>query len=53
MKKIIILLLSCFLFTGCYDYNELNNAAIVSGIAASYKNEKYNITFETIVTKKK
>ena len=52
MKKIIILLLSCFLFAGCYDYNELNNAAIVSGIAASYKNEKYNITFETIVTKK-
>lgn len=52
MKKIIILLLSCFLFAGCYDYNELNNTAIVSGIAASYKNEKYNITFETIVTKK-
>lgn len=52
MKKIILLIAILFLFTGCYDYNELNNLAIVSGIAVSYKDGKYKATFEIVNTKK-
>lgn len=52
MKKIIILVITCFLLSGCYDYKELNDVAIVSGAAISYKHKKYEVTLETIVTKK-
>ena len=52
MKKIILLLSCIFLFTGCYDYKELNDIAVVSGMAFSYKDNNYSVTFETIVTKK-
>lgn len=50
MKKIFILLFFTFLLTGCYDYKELNNLAIISGIALDYDNEenKYKLTFEIL-----
>lgn len=51
MKKIIILLLLPFLLGGCFDYQELNNLAIVSGIAIDYDNDKYELTLEIISTK--
>ncbi len=52
MKKIILILLSLFLLTGCYDYTELNDTAIVSAIGVGYNKNKYEVTFEIIVTKK-
>ncbi len=52
IKKVIFLLLSVFLFTGCYDYNELNDLAIVSGMAIAYDENEYETTFEIMVTKK-
>ncbi len=52
MKKIIILIITLLFFTGCYDYTELNDTAIISGIAAAYKNNKYEITFEIIILQK-
>ncbi|MBE6154926.1 MAG: Ger(x)C family spore germination protein [Firmicutes bacterium] len=52
MKKIIVLIIIPFLLSGCYDYNELNDIAIVSGVGIDYNNEKYNVTFEIISTKK-
>ena len=33
MKKIFILVLLTFCLTGCYNYRELNDLAIVSGIS--------------------
>jgi len=52
MKKIIILIMSLFLLNGCYDYNELNDIAIISGVGIDYKNDNYSVTFEIISTKK-
>ena len=52
MKKILILIIMTFLLGGCYDYNELNNIAIVSGVGIDYKDDKYSVTFEIISTKK-
>lgn len=52
MKKIILLLCGLFFFTGCYDYTELNDTAIISGAAVAYKDKNYEVTFEIIVTKK-
>ena len=52
MKKLIILLSCLFIFTGCYDYNELNNIAVVSGMAIAYKDGKYETTLEIINAKK-
>lgn len=46
MKK-IILLLTIFLLTGCYDYKEINDLALVSLIALDYDN-KYLLSFEIL-----
>lgn len=50
MKKIIILLFFIFLSCSCCDYKELNNLAIVSGIAIYFDNENNNfkVTFEVL-----
>lgn len=52
MKKIIILC-CCILFltTGCYDYIELNELAIVSGISIDYEDNKYQVAFEILNAK--
>lgn len=47
MKKIIILLLILFI-TGCYDYQEINNTAIVTGIGLDYIDDNYYITYEIL-----
>lgn len=52
MKKLIILLFIPIILTGCFDYNELNNLAIVSGISIDYKDNEYEVTFEILSTKK-
>ena len=47
MKKIILIILVMF-STGCYDYKELNDLAIISGIAIDYDNNNYNISLEVL-----
>lgn len=46
MKK-IILIISIFLLTGCYDYKEINDLALVSSIFLDYDNE-YKLSFEIL-----
>ncbi len=50
MKKIIVLLVLIFSCTACYDYNELNDLSLVSGIAIDYdeQNDKFITTFEIL-----
>ena len=43
MKKVFIILL-LFILTGCWNYNELNNSAIITGIAIDYENDSYKVT---------
>lgn len=44
MKKIILTLSIIFLFCGCTDYKELNNIAIVTGMAIDMKDDKYKVS---------
>lgn len=48
MKKILILIILLFTCTGCYDYKEINNLAIISAIGVDYENDKYIITLEVL-----
>lgn len=48
MKKIIIMLISIFLLSGCTDYVEINDLAIISGIAIDYENDLYKLTAQLI-----
>lgn len=43
MKKLIILLTSVFLISGC-SYTEINDLAIASSIGIDYENEEYKLT---------
>ena len=43
MKKIIILMI--FLLTGCYNYQELSDLAIVKGAAIDIENEEYILSY--------
>ena len=52
MKKLIFLIPIIFLLTGCYNYRELNDLAIISGVSISKNNNTYNITVEVINPKK-
>lgn len=51
MKK-IILLISILLLTGCYDYVELNDLSIITGIAVDKDNGNYVVSFEILNDKK-
>ncbi len=46
MKKIIIIILSCFLLCSCYDYRELNDMSIVSAIGIDYVDNLYVVSLE-------
>lgn len=48
MKKILILIILLFTCTGCYDYKEINNLAIISAIGVDYNNDMYIITLEVL-----
>ncbi len=52
MKKLLILLLIPFILSGCYDYNELNDLAIISGVGIDYEDDNYVVTYEILSTKK-
>jgi len=44
MKKAILIPLICFFLCGCGNYSELNNLAIVTGIALDKKDDKYEVS---------
>lgn len=52
MKKILILVPLLFCLTGCYNYRELNDLAIVSGISINKNEEEYIVTAEVVNPKK-
>ena len=47
MKK-LILIITLFLLTGCYDYKEINDLAIISAIGIDYQDGEYIITLEVL-----
>ena len=48
IKKLIIIFLIMTLCSGCFNYIEINNMVIISGIGIDYKNDMYKITFESL-----
>ena len=46
MKKIIILIVSLILITGCYNYREIDSLANVSSIIVHHENGEFNLTIE-------
>lgn len=51
MKKILIIIILLFL-TGCYNYRELNDLAIVSAIAIDYKDNNFELSVQIVNPKK-
>lgn len=45
MGKKLIILFIILLTTGCWNYRELNEFAIVTGMAVDYQNNKYELSF--------
>ncbi|MGN1372003.1 MAG: Ger(x)C family spore germination C-terminal domain-containing protein [Candidatus Coprovivens sp.] len=52
MKKIIFIIGIVLLISGCYDYRELNDMSIVSGIGIDYVDNQYKVIFEITESKK-
>lgn len=44
MKKIIVSLLILFCLSGCWNYKELNEYSIVTGVAIDKKDDKYEVS---------
>lgn len=51
MRKLLFILLISLFLGGCYDYQELNDLAIISGIAIDYEDD-YEVTFEVLESQK-
>ena len=45
MKKIFLIII-CLLLTGCYNYKEINNLAIVSSLAINFKDDNFEVIIE-------
>ena len=53
MKKLIFLFSIILLFmTGCYDYQELNNRAVIAGVAIDFEDDTFYIDLEILNNKK-
>ena len=46
MKKIFLLICFIFLLSGCYDYKELNDMSIISGIGVDFIDNEYEVILE-------
>ena len=53
MKKILILLIIILSLTGCKDYIEINDLAILTGIVIDYTDDMYEVTAQLIINDKK
>ena len=52
MKKIILLVITSFFLTGCFDYVELNELSVITMVIVDKKDNNYNIAFEILNDKK-
>ena len=52
MKKILIIVLSIFIISGCTSYKELSDIAIVTTMALTKENNNYKIIVQVLDTKK-
>jgi|GEM_PF-4576298 len=52
MKKIMPLIFILLFITGCYDYSELDELAIVSAVAIDKEDDRYLVTLEILVDEK-
>lgn len=52
MKKMIFIIPIIFLLTGCYNYREINELAIVSGVSIRKVDDEFELTTEVINPKK-
>lgn len=50
MKKIIIIVLLSFLLCGCYDYKEINELAICSGLGIEKRDDIFHVYLQVINT---
>ena len=48
IKKIALLILIMFGVTGCYNYQELSDLAIVSGVSIAFSDHQYEVTVQVI-----
>lgn len=44
-NKLLLLIIPILLLTGCYNYNELNELALCTGMAIDYEDDKYVVTY--------
>ncbi len=52
MKKLLLILITLTFLTGCYNYRELNDLAIVTAISISKEKDNYNIAVQIVNPKK-
>ena len=52
MRKILLVVIILITLTGCYNYRELNDLAIVSAISVSKVDEEYNVIVQVVKPKK-
>lgn len=50
MKKIILIII-ILLCSACYDYTEINELGIISGLGIDYVDDTYYVTYEVVSTK--
>ena len=50
--KLLIIILPIFLFTGCFNYHELNQLAITSAIGIDKDEDGYRVTIQVLNTQK-
>ena len=48
MKKIILLFILLFSLTGCFDYVEIDDLVIITGMLIDYKDNEFEITSQVI-----
>lgn len=52
MRKLFLIFPLLFILTGCYNYHELNDLAIVSAMSISKSNDSYHIAIQVVNTVK-
>lgn len=52
MKKLLLILITLTFLTGCYNYRELNDLAIVTAISIGKEKDNYNIAVQVVNPKK-